>query len=150
MGADMNILISGAGPAGLTAAYWLEKYGFKPTIVERASALLTGGYKIDVRGSALDVLRRMGIYETVVAASTQMKGALLVDKKGKIINEMSGDAFGHRDGDDLEIIRGDLCQILMDQIPNVEFIFDDAIQEITSHSSGVMVKFKKNQSREFD
>ena len=102
----MRILISGAGLAGLTAAYWLKRYGFNPTVVEKAPALLTGGYKIDVRGSALNILRRMGIYDAVVSSSTHMKGALLVDKQGKVINEMSGDEFGHRVDDDVEIIRG--------------------------------------------
>ncbi|HHT0592665.1 TPA: NAD-binding protein [Legionella anisa] len=49
----MRVLISGAGVAGLTVAYWLKRYGFIITIVERAPALLTGGYKIDARGAAL-------------------------------------------------------------------------------------------------
>src|SRR5262249_41182793 len=80
----MRVLISGAGIAGLTVAYWLQRYGFAPTIVERAPSLLTGGYKIDVRGTALHVLRRMGIHDAVVAASTDMQGALLVDKDGKV------------------------------------------------------------------
>jgi len=51
----MKVLISGAGPAGLTAAYWLKRYGFDPTIMERAPSLLVGGYKIDVRGVALQL-----------------------------------------------------------------------------------------------
>jgi 2-polyprenyl-6-methoxyphenol hydroxylase-like FAD-dependent oxidoreductase len=55
----MRVLISGAAIAGLTVAYWLRRYGYTPTIVERAQSLLTGGYKIDVRGTALQVLRRM-------------------------------------------------------------------------------------------
>jgi len=46
----MDVLISGAGVAGLMTAYWLRQYGFNPTIVERADALVVGGYKIDVRG----------------------------------------------------------------------------------------------------
>ena len=54
----MRVLISGAGVAGLTLAYWLKRYGFSPTIVERAPILITGGYKVDVRGSALTVLRK--------------------------------------------------------------------------------------------
>jgi 2-polyprenyl-6-methoxyphenol hydroxylase-like FAD-dependent oxidoreductase len=102
----MRVLISGAAIAGLTVAYWLRRYGYTPTIVERAQSLLTGGYKIDVRGTALQVLRRMGIYNAVVAASTDMQGALLVNKDGKVIKEMTGDAFGHRVGEDLEIVRG--------------------------------------------
>jgi 2-polyprenyl-6-methoxyphenol hydroxylase-like FAD-dependent oxidoreductase len=83
----MRILISGAGIAGLTVAYWLRSYGFTPTVVERAPSLLAGGYKIDVRGTALEVLRRMRIHDAVVAASTDMQGASLVDREGKVINE---------------------------------------------------------------
>ena len=76
----MDILISGAGPAGLTTAHWLRRYGFRPTIVERAPALVTGGYKIDVRGTGLDALRRMDALEAVDAASTQMQEGQLVDR----------------------------------------------------------------------
>jgi 2-polyprenyl-6-methoxyphenol hydroxylase-like FAD-dependent oxidoreductase len=146
----MKILISGAGPAGLTAAYWLQRYGFTPTIVERAPSLVTGGYKIDVRGAALQVLRRMGIHDAVVAAGTDMQGAVLVDADGKVINEMSGDAFGHRASEDLEIVRGTLCRILMDHVPDAEFIFGDVIQAISQSSDGVRVELAKNGPRDFD
>jgi 2-polyprenyl-6-methoxyphenol hydroxylase-like FAD-dependent oxidoreductase len=111
---------------------------------------LTGGYKIDVRGSALTVLQSMGIYEKVLAASTDMQGAILVDSKGGVLSEMSGDAFGHRQGDDLEITRGRLCQILMDQIPDVEIIFGDTIEGISERANSVLVTFKENPAREFD
>src|SRR5215467_2686752 len=146
----MRVLISGAGIAGLTVAYWLRRYGFTTTIVERAPSLLTGGYKIDVRGTALQVLTRMGIHDAVVAASTDMQGALLVDRDGKVINEMSGDKFGHRVGEDLEIVRGTLCQILMDHISDAEFIFGDSIRAIAQSSDRVQVQFAKNSPREFD
>ena len=145
----MRVLISGAGIAGLTVAYWLRRYGFTPTIVERAPSLLTGGYKIDVRGTALQVLRRMGIHDAVVAASADMQGALLVDKNGNVINEMTGDAFGHRVDEDLEIVRGTLCQVLMDHILDTEFIFDDSIRAISQSSDRVQVEFTKNSPREF-
>ena len=146
----MRILISGAGIAGLTVAYWLRRYGFTPTVVERAPSLLTGGYKIDVRGTAVEILRRMGIHDAVIAASTDMQGALLVDREGKIINKMSGDAFGHRVGADLEIVRGTLCRILMDRISDAEIIFGDSIRTISQSSDGVRVEFANNGLREFD
>src|SRR5262245_51492099 len=147
---QMRVLISGAGIAGLTAAFWLRRYGFAPTIVERAPSLAVGGYKIDVRGTALQVLQRMGIRDQVVAASTDMQGALLVDKHGNVINEMSGDAFGHRAGEDVEIVRGTLCQILMDHISEAEFIFDDSIRSISHASDRARVEFTRNGPREFD
>src|SRR6516225_6361358 len=146
----MNVLISGAGPAGLTAAYWLRRYGHRPTIVERAPSLLVGGYKIDVRGAALQVLRQMGVHDAVVAGHTDMQGAVLVDKAGNVVNRMSGDDFGHRVGGDIEIVRGTLCQILRDHLGDVELLFGDTIQGITQSSNGAQVQFTKNGVREFD
>ena len=143
-------MISGAGVAGLSAAYWLKRHGFTPTIVEKAPTSLTGGFKIDVRGSAVQVLRRMGIYDTVVAERTDMQGALLVDKDGKIINKLTGEAFGNRAGEDVEILRGVLCEILIKLIPDVEFIYSDSIQEISELSDKVEVKFEKSSPRKFD
>ena len=69
----------------VTAAFWLSHYGYTPTIVERAPALLVGGYKIDVRGAALQVLKRMGVHDAVAAAHTDMRGAELVDKQGNAV-----------------------------------------------------------------
>jgi 2-polyprenyl-6-methoxyphenol hydroxylase-like FAD-dependent oxidoreductase len=146
----MKVLISGAGPAGLTAACWLKRYGYNPTIVERAPSLLVGGYKIDVRGAALQVIKQMGIHDAVVAARTDMQGAQLVDKEGNVLERMSGDDFGHRVGGDLEIVRGTLCQILRDHLGEVEILFGDTIQAITQSSNNTQVQFTKNGVREFD
>jgi 2-polyprenyl-6-methoxyphenol hydroxylase-like FAD-dependent oxidoreductase len=146
----MKVLISGAGPAGLTAAHWLKRYGYSPTIVERAPSLLVGGYKIDVRGAALQVIKQMGIHDAVVAARTDMQGAQLVDKEGNVLERMSGDDFGHRVGGDLEIVRGTLCQILRDHLGEVEILFGDTIQGITQSSNNTQVQFTKNGVREFD
>lgn len=146
----MKVLISGAGTAGLSIAYWLKRYGFIPTIVESAAAFRMGGYKIDIRGEALKILHRAGIYNTVILARTDIQRALMVDKTGKVIHEMSGDAFGHRLGDDQEIMRGTLNQIWWNQISDVEIIFGDSIQTISQTNDAVKVEFQKNNSRTFD
>ena len=57
----MRILISGAGIAGPTLAYWLTQYGFEATIVEKAPKLRTGGYIIDFWGAGFDIADRMGM-----------------------------------------------------------------------------------------
>jgi 2-polyprenyl-6-methoxyphenol hydroxylase-like FAD-dependent oxidoreductase len=35
---NRNVLISGAGPAGMTLAYWLRRDGFSPAVLERPAA----------------------------------------------------------------------------------------------------------------
>ena len=54
----MNVLISGAGIAGPTLAFWLSMYGITPTLVERAPALRTSGYVVDFRGLGFDIAMR--------------------------------------------------------------------------------------------
>src|SRR5262249_22920147 len=135
---------------GLTTAYWLRRYGLTPTIVERAPSLVTGGYKIDVRGTALDVLRLMGVHDAVVSSSTQMQGALLVDRDGNVVGKMTGDEFGHRVGADLEIVRGTLCEILMAGATDVELLFGDVIESMAESGDSVEVSFADRGARTFD
>jgi 2-polyprenyl-6-methoxyphenol hydroxylase-like FAD-dependent oxidoreductase len=47
-----GVLVSGASVAGPALAYWLGRYGFEPTVVERAPAAREGGQAIDLRGAA--------------------------------------------------------------------------------------------------
>lgn len=147
---NKNILISGAGVAGLTLAYWLKRFGFSPILVERSKNLRLGGYKVDIRGVALEVVKRMGIHHLIHEKQTHMKGASIVDNEGRIVAEVDGEAFNLRSAGDLEIFRGDLCQILKEQIPDVNCIFGDSIRAISKVSNGVRVDFEKSESQIFD
>src|SRR3990170_4329015 len=100
-----RILISGASIGGPALAYWLGKHGFEVTVVERAPAIREGGYKVDIRGAAVRVARRMGILEQIEAVHTDMRLGTFVDGKGKEIASIDGQSFGGRAGDDTEIMR---------------------------------------------
>ena len=65
---EVDVAIGGAGPAGLTAAFYLAKNGVKTVIFERS--LRTGGgmpgggmmfNKIVVQKAATEILKEMGI-----------------------------------------------------------------------------------------
>ncbi len=147
---NKTILIAGAGPGGLTLAYWLKRHGFVPTLVEKHPDLRTGGYKIDIRGVALDVVRRMGAHDAIFKARTEMRGTTSVDSNGKQVTTMSADLAGWRVDGDIEIMRGDLCQILFDQVADVECLFGDSITQITEGPEGVHVTFEHGPARPFD
>lgn len=148
-----NVLISGAGVAGLAVAYWLDRAGFTTTLVERSPAFRRGGQAVDIRGVALDVVKAMGLHEDARALRTQLKGMSMLDADGNETQRTEERTFsaGRLDSDDIEIFRDDLCELLMGAMSKrVEFIYDDSIRAINDHSDGVAVKFTSGVEREFD
>jgi 2-polyprenyl-6-methoxyphenol hydroxylase-like FAD-dependent oxidoreductase len=148
---NRNVLISGASIAGPALAYWLSRYGFTPTVVERAPALREGGYKVDIRGVAINVCERMGILDDIRRASTNMQGATYVNDANKPIATMPADIFNGRvEGED-EIMRGDLARILYERTHHdVEYIFGDSITSLEQGEDGVRVTFEHSAPRTFD
>ncbi|KQV13814.1 FAD-dependent monooxygenase [Kitasatospora sp. Root107] len=146
-----RVLISGAGIAGTTVAYWLHRHGFEPTVVERAAEIRNGGYKVDIRGAALDVVTRMGLRETIGAHRTDVRTGSIVDAAGKRVAAMDGDTFGGRQAQDAELLRGDLNRILHESTKGeVEYLFDDSIAALDESADHVTVTFASGLVREYD
>ncbi|MFJ9848121.1 FAD-dependent monooxygenase [Streptomyces sp. NPDC101150] len=145
---NTNVLISGSSVAGPALAHWLHRYGFHPTIVERAPALRDGGYAVDFRGEAhLSVLRRMGIMDDVERARTGMGSMSYVNSAGKPQAQLPADLFAG----DIEILRGDLARILYEATAHhTEYIFGDSIASLTEDAEGVTVTFERGAPRRFD
>jgi 2-polyprenyl-6-methoxyphenol hydroxylase-like FAD-dependent oxidoreductase len=147
---NREVLISGAGLAGPALAYWLHRYGFRPTVVERAPAPRDGGYKVDVRGAATDVLKRMGVYEASRAADTGMRHITYVRRDGRPVAVLDANLLMGRRGDDIEVMRTDLTRILYDATASgVEYVFGDAIAGIAQGPDGVDVTFERGAPRRF-
>lgn len=142
-----KVLISGASVAGPALAYWLHRYGFEPTLVERAPSARDGGYAIDFRGVAMDVLDRMGILAEVKAYEVGMTGTTLVDGDGRTAGSMPAEAFSG----DLEVLKSDLTRILYEHTQDdVEYLFADRITALTEDEAGVQVEFLHGEPRTFD
>ncbi|HEY4455691.1 MAG TPA: FAD-dependent monooxygenase [Pseudonocardiaceae bacterium] len=145
-----TILISGASIAGPALAYWLRRHGFRPTIVERASAPRPGGQAVDIRGAAVDVVERMGLLEEIRANDTDITAMSYVDSEGGTIATLDA-AFGVVDKRDVEIAKGELTRILYAATrDNVEYLFGDAITGLTEDANGVQVTFEHAAPRRFD
>lgn len=145
--ADTTVLISGASIAGLSQAYWLIRHGFQVTVVEQATALPTGGYGVDFRGTQLEILHRMGIAEEVQAHATGVSEHFIVDEDNKPLVRLPPEMFGG----EVEIARGDLAQLLYRRISDdVDLIHGDQVTDITQHESGAEVTFAHAAPRRFD
>ncbi|GHO48236.1 FAD-dependent monooxygenase [Ktedonospora formicarum] len=148
---NKHVLISGASLAGPALAYWLSRYGFQVTVVEKAPALRESGYKVDIRGVAVDVVERMGMLADVRQASTAMRGGTFVNSDNKPLATMSADFFNGRTERDDEIMRADLSRILYERTQDqVEYIFADSITSMLEDEGGVQVTFGSGIQRTFD
>ncbi|MEU8238769.1 FAD-dependent monooxygenase [Actinoplanes missouriensis] len=142
---NRKALISGAGVGGPACAFWLARAGWEVTLVERAPALRTGGYKVDVRGAATTVLKRMGVHAAAKERDTGMRQVTYVRRDGRRIASLPADLLMGRRGDDLEIMRGDLTRLLHDAA-GVATVFGDSISGIADGS----VTFASGRSGEYD
>jgi 2-polyprenyl-6-methoxyphenol hydroxylase-like FAD-dependent oxidoreductase len=99
----MNVLISGAGIAGPTLAFWLHTYGLTPTLVESAPALRTGGYVIDFWGLGYDIAERMELLPDIAQMGYHVQELRIVDDCGKrlsgfgvqVFRELTGGRYLH-------------------------------------------------------
>ncbi|MFB7657708.1 MULTISPECIES: FAD-dependent monooxygenase [unclassified Streptomyces] len=147
-----KVLISGASIAGPALAFWLNRHGFEVTVVEKAGTLRSGGYPIDVRGTALDVVERMGILPQLRDAHIDLRRLTFMDGDGGEVASLHPHAVtGGVAGRDLEIRRGDLTDALYMAVrDDVEFLFNDSVDTLDQSEHGVDVTFRGGGSRTFD
>ena len=139
-----RVLISGASVAGPALAFWLVRAGCKVTVVERAPIPRATGQGIDVRDSARDVIKRMGLFDIIRGKSSQEEGLQIVDSNNRCFARFSVDPSGKGDSItcDIEILRGELAGILIDATKDdVSYIFGDTVESLEETDKEVSVKF---------
>lgn len=148
----MRILISGAGIAGPTLAYWLGHYGLTPTVIEAAPHLRTGGYIIDFWGAGFDIAARMGLLSEIRERGYMVREVRVVDRSGKRVTGFPTDAFSRTTrGRFVSLPRGDLAELIFHKIEgSIERIFADQVERLEQSERCVRVTFASGGEREFD
>lgn len=149
---NKNILISGAGIAGTSLAFWLKKFGFDPTVIEISPTLREGGYAIDFMGAGFDVAEKMELVSELEKVDLNISKLSLVDKndreKGSMNYRKIKELMNNRA---LTLLRSDLAQVIYHHLDKgIEIIFGDTINEIEQDGEKVIVTFKSGTKRTFD
>jgi 2-polyprenyl-6-methoxyphenol hydroxylase-like FAD-dependent oxidoreductase len=146
----MHILVSGSSIAGPALAFWLHRYGFQVTVVERAPALRRGGYCVDIRGAALEVVSRMGLRNALRPFEADTLSNTMIDEQGRRFGRTPR-GFGVIDAEDVEIPRGDLSRVLYEaSCGDVRYRFGDSIAALTPRAEGVTATFADGATETFD
>lgn len=148
----MRILISGAGIAGPTLAYWLAHYGLDPTIVEVSPRLRTGGYIIDFWGAGFDIAERMGLLPEIIRKGYRVREVRVVNRSGKHVAGFPVEAFSRiTQGRFISLPRGELASSIYGKIEGkIETILDDSVSRIDQSEGGVRIAFERTGVRDFD
>lgn len=148
----MRVLISGAGIAGPTLAYWLAHFGFEATIVEKAPKLRIGGYVIDFWGAGFDIADRMELLPELRDKGYMVQEVRVVGRDGKRVAGFPVDIFERlTQGRYLSLPRGDLAASIFGKLENsIETIFDDSVARVEQSEKTVRVAFDRGPEREFD
>ncbi|KAI0895542.1 putative monooxygenase [Annulohypoxylon nitens] len=154
--APLKILVCGGGIAGPALAFWLARSGHRVVIVERYPALRATGAQVDLREQGIDMVKRMGLDETIRSKLVDELGVALVDEQGSI----KATVLANRSGrgaqsftSEYEIMRGDVVRILYDQTKyseNVEYVFGKTVESFEQDENSVLAHFSDGSSDTFD
>jgi len=148
---EKTVLISGVGIAGPTLAYWLQRAGFQPTLVECAPAPRAGGFVIDFWGLGYDVAERMGLTAELHSLGYHMRELRIVDRCGRRVAGFGTRAFQELTGGRfITLARSDLSRLLFQKIEHTtEVIFDEEVVALEQQTDCVTVEFKRTPPRRF-
>ena len=151
----MRVLISGAGVAGPTLAWWLSKAGATVTIVERSSRLLPHGQNIDIHGTAITVANKMGLMDEIRRNNTTEEGTQFIGPDGQpfgLMRMKPGSSASPTS--EYEILRGDLAAVFhraVKDMPRVDFRFGTTVNRVISNDeASVKVELSDGQVGEYD
>lgn len=151
-GAGASVLISGGGIAGLTLAYWLQRHGLRPTIVERAPRLRPEGYALDFAGSGWDVAERMGLIPALRRLQSDVPLFLFKDGAGQTLARLPMAVFRQAfEGKMIQTMRPDLEAVLYEAVRDTTPIrFGTSIQRLDQTPGHVDVTFADGAQEAFD
>lgn len=154
--APLKILICGGGVGGPALAFWLARSGHHVVIVERYPALRASGAQVDLREQGIEVVKRMGLIETIRSKTVDEAGFALVDSDGKVKAIMPANKSGkgaQSFTSEFEIMRGDLVRILYDETKdaeNIEYVFGKTVESFEQDENRVLAHFSDGSSDTYD
>ncbi|KOS20796.1 Uncharacterized protein ESCO_004126 [Escovopsis weberi] len=153
--AALRVLISGAGIAGPSIAFWLSKLGHSCTIFERHQKLRTYGQQIDIRGHGITVVDRMGLKGEIMKHNVDEEGFQLVNVKGErklLLGRMeAGDDKSKAFTSEIEIMRSDLNEILYNATKERSvYRFGTTVVDYENQPDGVLVTLSDGTAEKFD
>lgn len=147
-----TVLISGAGIAGPTLAFWLKRAGFTPTVIEQSPRLRAGGYAIDFWGLGYDIARAMSLEDEISRVGYHVRELRIVADRVRraagfgtgVFEQLTGGRY-------ITLARSELSRLIFNKVKeDVEFVFGEEISALDEGAKSVRARFRDGRERRFD
>lgn len=146
-----NILISGGGIAGLTAAKLLSTQGHQVTVIDRASSFAKAGFLISLKSFGVRIMEELGLTAELQAASSPSEFVSFLEKDGQVIQHISYEKMNENIERSVLISRGQLHNVLYDSLKGqINVFFNTTISKLTSVGERTEVVLSDGREMEAD
>lgn len=144
-----TVLVAGASFAGLATAYWMNRLGYRVTVVEAGKGLKRGGTPVDIRHGTIDIIKRMGLFERTWASRLPTRNTVFKTGDGVTVGATPAQSSTEQNASgDYEIDRDVLLDIMFDAVKaDVEFLFEDRIASFEVTEDDVAVTFNSGSTQ---
>jgi 2-polyprenyl-6-methoxyphenol hydroxylase-like FAD-dependent oxidoreductase len=148
----LKVLISGAGIAGPCLAFWLAKTRLDTSImiVERSPTPRVTGQSIDIRGPAIEIIKKMKPEEAIHSGGTTEEGTTFLNFSGMIFAQFDADESFTAE---YEILKADLAGLFLEAtegLGNVQYIYGNSIKGLEQTDRDIHVTFASGLKDTFD
>lgn len=146
-----KITIIGAGIGGLTTAIALRKNGFSVEVFESAPEFKKMGAGINLAMNAMQVFKKLGVYEDIMLAANYTDTMRSVDEKLKPIGIVNFKNLESEYGvKNAAIHRAVLHEVLLKHLADTPIYLDKKLLSLKQVSNKVQLEFKDGTTHEAD
>lgn len=146
----MQILIVGAGIAGLSLAKALEQRGMAADLVERQTGELAVGAGLYLVGNATRALQQLGLLADVAAKAVPIETQRIFDWRGKLLGAIRTQDVWRECGPCLCLPRNALHAILQAALVRTNISLGKAVTDIRQSPAGCEVTFSDGTAGVYD
>ena len=142
----LNVIVVGAGIAGLASAIALQRAGHRVTVVEQAADTPPGG-ALSVWPDALAALDHLGLGGAVRSAGHPVQSGSVRDAEGRWLHRFSADVFLRSLGEPMVVIeRARLREVLMGALDSASVHFGLPVRGAIDCERHVRVQWEGGES----
>lgn len=143
---QQQIIIIGAGIAGLTAAISLKKLGYKIVVYESSTTIKGIGAGLGLASNALKALQFLGLDQGISSIGTKVTASHIRDSRGRTVAIADATLVSEEDNQNFAVHRKDLHQYLYEQLEKNEVIPNKKLVNFTQSKEEVFVEFEDGTS----